>query len=57
MRRGSVAFEVGGKRVVVRSRKGRFLVPAGAGERVAVARGAARDRYGNRNVKPLVLGG
>ena len=56
-RGGTVRFEVGGKRVLVKSRSRRFLVPAGPGERVEIARGAARDRYGNRNLEPLVLGG
>ena len=57
VRRGSVRFEVDGKRVLVRARRGRFLVPADPGERVTVARGGARDRYGNRNFVPFVVAG
>lgn len=54
-RRGSVVFEVNGRRVRVSSGDGRFAVAASPGDRVEIAAGAARDSYGNRNGGPLVL--
>jgi hypothetical protein len=52
---GTVAFMVGGKQRVVRSRTGVFGVSASGGERVVVPAGAARDRWGNTNAKALVV--
>jgi len=41
--------------VRVRARRGLFEVPAPAGASVVLRRGAARDRFGNRNGNRLVL--
>jgi hypothetical protein len=49
---GNARFLVDGKpRLVKASKAGRFSLPAGA--KVELPAGAARDRYGNRNDKPL----
>jgi neutral ceramidase len=51
---GRVVFRVNGRRVRVRRSRGSvFSVRAPAGATVTVAKGAARDRYGNRNSEPL----
>jgi hypothetical protein len=51
---GVVSFTVNGRRVTVRRKSGTvFSVPAPAGAQVDVAAGAASDRYGNFNEKPL----
>jgi neutral ceramidase len=53
---GRIAFRVNGRERVVERRRGtRFAVPGPRAARVVVRAGAARDRYGNRNGKRLVL--
>ncbi len=54
-RSGVATFIVGGAPVRVRARRGLFEVPAPAGASVVLRRGAARDRFGNRNGNRLVL--
>ena len=56
-RRGTIRFDVAGKRIRVRSADGRFVVSASPGDRVGIAAGAARDSHGNRNGEPPVLTG
>ena len=55
-RSGLLLAHVGSRRVTVRGRRGVFAVPAPAGARLRVARGAARDRFGNRNTAGFVSG-
>ena len=54
-RGGVVRFLVGGRTVAVRGRGSVFEVPRPPGASVSVPAGAARDRHGNRNGKPLAL--
>ncbi len=53
---GRVAFLVNGRRIAVQAGPGgRFQVPAQPGDHVEVKRGAARDRFGNRNSTRLAF--
>ncbi len=58
VRGGSVRFRIGERIVTVRRRHGSvFSARARAGARVVVAKGAARDRFGNRNGTALTVSG
>jgi hypothetical protein len=48
-RRGRVVARLAGRRIEVAIRRGRAVVTAEPGGSVSVARGAARDRFGNRS--------
>ena len=53
---GRVRFRVGRRLVTVRKGHGATIgVRARSGTRVSIAKGAARDRYGNRNAQPLSM--
>jgi hypothetical protein len=53
---GSVRFRIGSRSVLVRRRRGSvFEVAAPPGVPVRVARGSARDRYGNVNGSAFAL--
>jgi hypothetical protein len=53
---GSVVFRVGNRNVRVKKRRGTtFSVRAPAGRAVSIARGRARDRYGNWNAAAVRL--
>lgn len=55
-RGGRVRFRIGRRTVTVRRRRAPlFSVRARSGTVVTVRRGAARDRYGNRNAAPLTI--
>ncbi len=47
--RGSMRVRVGGRRLLVVGRKGRFVIRGRPGARVALPAGAARDSYRNTN--------
>jgi hypothetical protein len=52
---GRATVLVDGRRVRVRARRGVFTFSAAPGARVRVPAGAAHDRYGNRNGRPLAF--
>ena len=52
-RGGTVTFDVGGRTIRVRSRGRTFRVPGGGA--ATIAKGAARDTFGNRNGAPAEL--
>jgi neutral ceramidase len=51
--RGTVAFQVDGRTVLVRSTTGDFPIPDGA--HVVIPAGGAHDRYGNTNPHPIQI--
>ena len=52
---GRVRYRVGSTTVKAKRRRGPLEVRAPSGTRVTLARGAVRDRFGNRNGEPLTV--
>lgn len=49
-----IGMRIGRKKATVKVRNGgRFVIKAKPGQKVTIPRGAARDRFGNRNAEPL----